>query len=111
MSPSTSTRASVPRDPRARHIWIAAALRLAGSSFAAIARDLEVTPQAVQQATRMSNRRAQEAIAARIGMPVQDLFAKWYHADGTRIGDPICCDDNTDGSGRDNAKSGGEART
>lgn len=111
MSSPPKSGASVPRDPRARHIWIGAALRLAGSSFADIARDLDITPQAVQQATRMSNRRAQEAIAAKIGMSVRELFPEWYRPDGTRIGDPLCCDDNTEGNRADNAKSGGEART
>ena len=103
--------AQVPRDPRARHIWISAALRLKGSSFAQIARDLDITPQAVQQATRVSNRRAQEAMAAKLDMAPQTLFPEWYHPDGTRIGDPLCCDDNTGDNRPDNANSGTAVRT
>ncbi len=109
MPQPVKTSTMVPSDPRTRHIWITAALHQKGSSFAKIAKELGVSSQAVLQATRVSNRRAQEAIAAKIGMPPQQLFAEWYHPDGTRIGDPLCCDDNTDTNAGDNAKSGGRA--
>lgn len=96
MSQPTHHPPAVPTNPRARHIWIGAALRMAGSNFAKIARELGVSAQYVQKATTENSRRPQEAIAAKIGLPVHVLFPEWYDQSGNRFGDQTGCDHNSD---------------
>lgn len=75
----------IPTDPQRRTQWILGELRLAGSSLAAIAKDLRCTRQAGAHALRMGSIRWETAIAATLGRPVQELFPDRYLGDGTRI--------------------------
>jgi len=74
----------IPTDPTRRAQWIISELKLAGSSLAAIAKELKVTRQAGALALRMGSIRFEQAIAAKLGRPVQDLFPERYRPDGTR---------------------------
>lgn len=76
---------SVPNDPARRRLWIIAELQLAGTSLAAIARDLGRTPQAGSNALKAPSLSFEQEIARRLGVPVQKLFPDRYKPDGTRI--------------------------
>lgn len=68
----------IVRTPAARRAWITAQLRLRGVSMLSLARRLGVSRQAVSQAMIVASERIQEAIAAELGLAVQDLFPEFY---------------------------------
>ncbi len=76
---------SMPRDARARSIWVQGQLRLHGASFAAIARGLGISARAVGQAMFMPNHRVELALAAALGLEPRQLFAERYDAAGRRL--------------------------
>ncbi|WP_085557944.1 helix-turn-helix domain-containing protein [Azospirillum agricola] len=59
--------------------------KLAGSSLAAIAQELGCTRQAGALALRMGSVRWEQAIAAKLRLPVQALFPDRYDAAGMRL--------------------------
>lgn len=75
----------VPRDGRARSIWVQGRLRLEACSFAAIARELGISSRAVAQTMHAPNHRVEQAIAARLGLRPERLFQERYGADGVRL--------------------------
>lgn len=75
----------IPVEPTRRAQWIISELKLAGSSLAAIAAELGCSRQAGAMALRVSSRRWEEALAAKLDLPVQKLFPERYTPDGTRL--------------------------
>lgn len=69
-----------PKNPDQRRAWIIYQLRLAGSSFSAIARELGVTRGAVRKATWMSYPKMERAIARKIGRRPEDIWPERYAA-------------------------------
>lgn len=75
----------VPSDHTRRAVWILGELKLVGSSLAAIALELGCSRQAGAQALRMGSYRWEQAIAAKLGRPVQSLFPDRYDGSGKRL--------------------------
>lgn len=78
-------RTDVPRDPRERSIWVLAELRKAGSSFAAIARDIGVDRRGVSNAMYLPNMRVEQALADALGLTVEVLFPERFDEGGRRL--------------------------
>jgi len=62
-----------------------AALRRRGESFASIARDAGLKRQTLYWATIRPHPRANEAIAAALGLRPHDLWPHWFDRDGALI--------------------------
>ncbi len=76
---------NIPTDPLTRAAWVQARLKCAGSSFADIARDLDVHRQTVSQTMWRPNARIELAIAQAVGVEVTTLFADRFDAAGNRL--------------------------
>lgn len=70
--------ASIPDDPVQRNEWIKFQLRLRGSSFSKIARDLGVTRQAVRNALTSRYPRMERIIAREIGLEPHNIWPERY---------------------------------
>jgi Ner family transcriptional regulator len=68
------TRHRIPKKPDERRVWIKGMLELRGSSFASIARELSVSRQAVRIALDSSYPKMERAIAAKLGLAVEDIW-------------------------------------
>jgi lambda repressor-like predicted transcriptional regulator len=68
------TRQQIPKKPEERRVWIKGMLELQQSSFAAIARELSVSRQAVRLALDSSYPKMERAIAAKLGIPAEELW-------------------------------------
>ena len=75
---------SIPADPGQRNEWIKFQLRLRGSSFSKLARDLGVTRQAVRNALMVRYPRMERVIANEIGLHPQTIWPERYRVDGHR---------------------------
>ncbi|WP_246207184.1 helix-turn-helix domain-containing protein [Methylocystis heyeri] len=64
---------------------IMAAIRMKGSSFAAIARDHGLKRQTMYWAQIRPHPRANAAIADFLGVPLCELWPEWFDADGKLI--------------------------
>jgi Ner family transcriptional regulator len=84
MLTKTSTN-DVPKEPAKRRAWVIFQLRCRHSSFAKIGRQLGISTSAVSAAMSMPSERAERAIAAEIGMPVETLFPERFDAQGNRL--------------------------
>ncbi len=85
MSKRTNT-SDIPKRPTERKAWILFQLKVRGSSFSALGREIGVSYQAVAWAA--SGRPAYEvekAISAKIGVSTTDLFPEHYDEHGERI--------------------------
>ncbi|WP_194912783.1 helix-turn-helix domain-containing protein [Azospirillum sp. INR13] len=81
--PSSS---DIPKKARIRGPWIVFRLRVVGSSVAALAAELGVTKAAVSDAiVNGSSERLERAVAEKLHLPVQKLFAERYDAAGCRL--------------------------
>lgn len=76
---------AIPDDPQARREWVKYHLRLQGTSFAQIGRDLGVSRWAVHRAFRVPYPRVERAIAARLGCQPGDIWPERYDAQGNRL--------------------------
>lgn len=88
-------RTDVPRDPRERSIWVQSELRKAGSSFAAIAREIGVDRRAPSQAMFLPNMRVEQALADAVGLTVEALFPERFDETGRRLHAVRGAQDNT----------------
>jgi Ner family transcriptional regulator len=75
----------IPTEPRQRAQWIISELKLSGTSLAAIANELGCSRQAGALALRVASRRWEEALAAKLKVPVEQLWPDRYSPDGTRL--------------------------
>ena len=85
MSKRTNT-SDIPKRPTERKAWILFQLKVRGSSFSALGREIGVSYQAVPWAA--SGRPAYEvekAISAKIGVSTTDLFPEHFDDQGERI--------------------------
>lgn len=74
-NPDPST---IPSDPVQRNEWIKFQLRMRGSSFSKIARDLGVTRQAVRNALNSRYPRMERVIAREIGLDPHTIWPERY---------------------------------
>jgi Ner family transcriptional regulator len=65
-------------DPMMRREWIKFQLHISGSSFAALAAELNVTPQAVKDVFNQPYPKMQAAIAAKLGMAPETIWPERY---------------------------------
>ena len=72
------------KHPAARRGWVAAQLRLRGTSFRAIANREGVSYQAVAQALAVPSERLERVLAKELSLRVQDLFPERYDRRGVR---------------------------
>jgi Ner family transcriptional regulator len=72
-------------DARERNVWVQAQLRLAGTSFAAIARVHGWSRRAVSQAMTSASHPQEKAIAAALGVTQEQLFPERYDQEGNRL--------------------------
>ncbi|WP_052465019.1 helix-turn-helix domain-containing protein [Geoalkalibacter subterraneus] len=63
-----------------RRVWVKGQLELRGESFATIARELGVSRQAVGRAMTDRRPRMERAIAAKLGMPPEQIWPERYGA-------------------------------
>lgn len=75
---------TIPADPVQRNEWIKFQLRLRGSSFSKLARELGVTRQAVRNALMTRYPRMERAIANEIGLHPHAIWPERYRVDGHR---------------------------
>lgn len=75
----------LPDSPIQRRHFVAALLKNKGISFAQIAREEGVSPQAISQAFICPNDRLEKVIARKAGFAQQVLFSDRYADDGTRL--------------------------
>lgn len=68
----------IPKNPEQRREWIKYQLRINGSSFSAIAREHQVTRQAVQMVTYQSLPKWEEIIASKIGLKPSTIWPERY---------------------------------
>lgn len=76
---------AAPADPRMRREWVKYHLRLRGTSFAQIGRDLGVTRWAVHRAFLVPYPRVERAIADRLGCEPRDIWPERYDPEGHRL--------------------------
>lgn len=67
-----------PKNPFERQIWIVAMLHFKKSSFAAIARELGISRQAVHKVHAKKNERLEKKIAAVIGYKPELIWPERY---------------------------------
>lgn len=72
------------QDAFERSVWVQAQLRLAGSSFAQIARENGWSRNAVTQAMRSPSDPQEKAIADKLGVTQRQLFPERYDRSGQR---------------------------
>ena len=72
-------------DARERNVWVQAQLRLANTSFAAIARAHGWSRRAVSQAMVSPSHPQERAIADALGVTQLELFPERYDRDGIRL--------------------------
>lgn len=77
-------RPQVPTHPLEFRQWVITQLRLNGYSLASIAKAEGVSPQAVSHALSNPSERLENALAAALGMTVEQLFP-WRFKDGVRL--------------------------
>jgi Ner family transcriptional regulator len=77
---------SIPEDPVQRNEWIKFQLRLRGSSFSKLARDLGVTRQAVRNALSSRYPRMERVIAHEIGLEPYTIWPERYSTAGLLAG-------------------------
>lgn len=75
----------IPRDPRERNIWVLAQLKLRGSGFSAVARQLGVHRSTVINAMYQANERVEAFLAEAIEVDPKALFCERYDANGNRL--------------------------
>ncbi len=75
----------IPNDAARRAQWIIGELKLAGSSLAAIALELNCSRQAGALALRMGSQRWEAAIASKLGRSLHELFPDRYDKTGRRL--------------------------
>lgn len=73
------TKLSTKKDV-VRRVWIKSQLELLGSSFSDIARELNVTRQAVRSALVKSYPKMEAAIADKLGKQAKDIWPERYAA-------------------------------
>lgn len=73
---------AIPKKPSERWEWIKYQLRVRGSSLSALARDLEVTRNAVHNVARLPYPRVERALAAKLGLRPEELWPERYDAVG-----------------------------
>ncbi len=76
--PAHADPESIPADPVQRNEWIKFQLRLRGSSFSKIARELGVTRQAVRNALASRYPRMERVIAHEIGLEPHTIWPERY---------------------------------
>jgi lambda repressor-like predicted transcriptional regulator len=81
---AAEAEAEIFRNPVQRRAWVNFQLKIRGLSFAALARQEGVVPQAVSAALASPSRELEEAIAAAVERPVEILFPERF-IDGRRI--------------------------
>lgn len=71
-----------PKNPDLRRVWIMASLRIIGSSYAALARELGVNRSAVMQAAKFAGKsaRCEAAIAAKLGLHPSCIWPERYQS-------------------------------
>ena len=74
---------SIPQNPTERREWIKYQLRLRGSSFSALARELGVHRSAVSLAMMQSSSRIEVAIAEKLDLTPAQLWPERYLATPT----------------------------
>ena len=77
-SQNPETLEEIIGDPGMRREWIKFQLRIHGSSFAALAAELGVTPQAVKDVFNHPYPKMQRAIAAKIGVRPEMIWPERY---------------------------------
>jgi len=75
----------VPKNPAERRGWVCYQLRLRGSSLTRIAKEEGVSLQAVSNALMMPSSFIEPAIAAALGLTVEQLFPERFDAMGQRL--------------------------
>lgn len=75
----------VPKEPAIRRAWVLFQLRIRGYSLATIAKELGVSRQTVRLALVEPRARVEPAIAAKLGLRVQDLFPERFDNTGRRL--------------------------
>lgn len=85
MTKNTSTL-DIPKRPTERKQWILFQLKLRGSNFRALGRELGCSHQAVAQAAGgQTMMEIEAAIAAKIGVRHADLFPEHFDENGERV--------------------------
>lgn len=74
---------AIPADPTLRWEWIKYQLRVRGSSFSQVARELDVTRAAVLQVKRVAYPRMERVIARKLDRHPGELWPERWNADGT----------------------------
>jgi Ner family transcriptional regulator len=97
----------IPTDNAARWEWVKYQLRLRGTSLAAIARNLNVTPNALHNVKQGAYPKMQRAIAAALGLQPADIWPERYVPRGRRNYSL----EHTTRPGRDNGKKAVVAQT
>lgn len=95
----------IPRDPRERNIWVLAQLKLRGSGYSAVARQLGVHRSTVINAMYQANERVEAILAEAIDVDPKALFSERYDANGNRLHAVRGSKDNT-GSVSANVEAG-----
>jgi Ner family transcriptional regulator len=75
--------AEIPLEPTLRWEWIKYQLRANGTSFAKLARALDVSDSAVKNARRTAYPRMERAIAKALGLKPIDLWPERWNANGS----------------------------
>lgn len=78
MNTSHMTGRAIPKNATHFRAWVIYQLTIRGSSLSAIARTLGVKRQSVHVVFRRRYRRAEEAIAAALNVPVEHLWPERY---------------------------------
>jgi lambda repressor-like predicted transcriptional regulator len=79
------TRSEVPTKPAVRRAWVRLKLAEKGIDLAEVAREHNLTRQAMYHALHHPSARVEEIIAGAIGITVQELFPERFTADGYRL--------------------------
>ncbi|HEY3918834.1 MAG TPA: helix-turn-helix domain-containing protein [Stellaceae bacterium] len=79
------TADEVPTDLRARRAWVIFQLRCKGTNLSELADDHDVRRQVMQQALTRPNARAEDIIAAAIGLTARELFPERFDSAGQRL--------------------------
>ncbi len=85
-NPASEAEREIFRDPVKRRAWVQFQLKIRGLSFAEIARQQGVVPQAVSAALGSNSLSLEEAIASAVERPVRVLFPERFTSDGRRLG-------------------------
>ena len=82
---TTNASLAIPQKPAHRRAWVKFQLSLKGLSFAALAEQIDVSPQAIKDALLKPSARIEEEIASAIKVPVEKLFPERFDANGERL--------------------------